>query len=94
MSRRRRRRCDYEDPEAVAALKGCATWLPGGVAISGRRRNAASALLAAPSGREFENRSAGAPTGEGTDSSQATGAPRYPNDPRPAPGPPEPEPPS
>ena len=31
---------------------------------------------------ESENRSAGAPIGGGTDSSQATGAPRYPNDPR------------
>ena len=41
-----------------------------------------------------ENRSAGAPIGGGTDSSQARGAPRYPNDPRKAFGSSEPEPPS
>ena len=65
----------------------------GGGAMSGRRRDVRAATRCgqraarrtARSARS-ENRSAGAPIGGGTDSSQATGAPRYPNDPRPARG--------
>ena len=80
-----------------AALKGCATGRRDGAAQRRRdirpvpRCGQRAARLSASSG-EVEHRSAGAPIGGGTDSSQAKEAPRYPNDPRKAFGSPQPEP--